>query len=234
MERSPYRPAQVDAGIRLMTASKKGFSAKQLERTLDITYRYRMVHVRIASVRLCALAVLARLVASGKIVEADETYYGPVEKAKRIAPNQQAAAPSPGAARLAPLTSARSSLWSSAAAMSARSMSRCRQGFGHEDRGAKTSLEESRLHTDESKLISAPNERFASHETVKHSVGEYARGDVNPIRRKAISRSSSAACAASISIAERSICIGIWPSSISATITGSSLAIMTGNVQPLR
>jgi hypothetical protein len=38
---------------------------------------------------------------------------------------------------------------------------------------------ESRLHTDESKLYFGSEERFASHETVKHSAKEYVRGDVH-------------------------------------------------------
>ena len=37
---------------------------------------------------------------------------------------------------------------------------------------------ESRLHTDESKLYFGADQRFASHETVKHYIKEYARGDV--------------------------------------------------------
>src|ERR1700674_2094325 len=38
---------------------------------------------------------------------------------------------------------------------------------------------ESRLHTDESRLYTGADEHFASHETVKHSAGEYVRGDVH-------------------------------------------------------
>jgi transposase-like protein len=38
---------------------------------------------------------------------------------------------------------------------------------------------ESRLHTDESNLYTGADKHFASHETVKHSRKEYARGDVN-------------------------------------------------------
>lgn len=38
---------------------------------------------------------------------------------------------------------------------------------------------EARLHTDESKLYHGADQHFASHETVKHSAKEYARGDVN-------------------------------------------------------
>lgn len=38
---------------------------------------------------------------------------------------------------------------------------------------------ESRLHTDESRLYIEVGGEFAAHETVKHSVGEYVRGDVH-------------------------------------------------------
>lgn len=38
---------------------------------------------------------------------------------------------------------------------------------------------ETRLHTDESRLYTGADAYFASHETVKHSAKEYARGDVN-------------------------------------------------------
>ena len=38
---------------------------------------------------------------------------------------------------------------------------------------------ESRLHTDESRLYDFPGAMFKAHETVTHSHGEYARGDVN-------------------------------------------------------
>ena len=38
---------------------------------------------------------------------------------------------------------------------------------------------EARLHTDESRLYAGADTRFAAHETVKHSAGEYVRGDVH-------------------------------------------------------
>ena len=38
---------------------------------------------------------------------------------------------------------------------------------------------ESRLHTDESSLYTGVGKMFAAHETVKHSHGEYVRGDVH-------------------------------------------------------
>jgi len=38
---------------------------------------------------------------------------------------------------------------------------------------------ETRLHTDESKLYTGVDQHFASHETVRHSADEYVRGDVH-------------------------------------------------------
>jgi hypothetical protein len=38
---------------------------------------------------------------------------------------------------------------------------------------------ESRLHTDESRLYSEVGQQFADHQTVRHSAGEYVRGDVH-------------------------------------------------------
>src|SRR4029079_4378816 len=38
---------------------------------------------------------------------------------------------------------------------------------------------EARLHTDESRLYALAPYYFAKHETVKHSAGEYVRGDVH-------------------------------------------------------
>jgi len=37
---------------------------------------------------------------------------------------------------------------------------------------------ESRLHTDESRLYPTVGQEFAAHETVKHTGGEYVRGDI--------------------------------------------------------
>lgn len=61
--------------VHLMCASKKGISAKQLERMLGVTYKtaWFMSH-RIREAMISETA--GRLGGSGKIVEADETYWG--------------------------------------------------------------------------------------------------------------------------------------------------------------
>jgi transposase-like protein len=38
--------------------------------------------------------------------------------------------------------------------------------------------QESAIHTDEARHYTAPGKQFAAHEAVRHSIGEYARGDV--------------------------------------------------------
>ena len=63
----------------LMTASKKGISAHQLHRSLKITYKsaWFLCHRIRESMRTGGLTPMG---GEGKIVEADETYFGEVEK----------------------------------------------------------------------------------------------------------------------------------------------------------
>ena len=65
----------------LLNASKKGVSAHQLHRSLDVDYKsaWFMCHRIREAMRVGGLGPLG---GEGKIVEADETYYGPVDKAK--------------------------------------------------------------------------------------------------------------------------------------------------------
>ena len=52
---------------------------------------------------------------------------------------------------------------------------------------------ETRLHTDESRIYTGAFEHVMEHESVKHSAGEYVRGDVHTNRSEGTFRSSSAA-----------------------------------------
>jgi DNA-binding MltR family transcriptional regulator len=63
--------------------------------------------------------------------------------------------------------------------------------------------------TDESTLYVDAHHFVSTHDSVKHSAEEYVRGDVHTNTIEAISQCSSAGCAASISIAPRSIHNGI-------------------------
>jgi transposase-like protein len=153
--------------VHLMAASKKGISAKQLERMLGVTYKtaWFMSH----RIREAMKADPARMLGgpgSSGIVEADETYWGAatneegIKYPKGIAPKMKIVSlverngdkrsfhvPSVNAATLGPILKAQ-------IAQSARLM------------------------TDEAKYYKKAGQHFASHESVNHSKEEYARGDV--------------------------------------------------------
>ncbi len=160
----------------LAASSKKGFSAHQLHRTLGITYKSAwFMHHRIMEAMREGGLDLPPMGGSGSIVEADETYFGKVENPQPS--DQRYGRPylkgGMGAGKRAIVTLVERG-------GKARSF--------HVPRADKATVSkivmenishESRLHTDESKLYQGANAFFASHETVKHSAKEYARGDVN-------------------------------------------------------
>jgi transposase-like protein len=158
--------------VHLMSASKKGVSAKQLERMLGVTYKtaWFMAHRIREAMKSDNAAMLGGPGSSG-IVEADETFWGVAADAEGIkypAGVQRGSAhkmkivslverdgekrtfhvPNVNAATLGPILHAQ-------IAASARLM------------------------TDEAKYYKQPGKRFANHETTNHSRGEYARGDVH-------------------------------------------------------
>jgi transposase-like protein len=175
MERSHIALHKWVLAFHLLCSSKKGMSAHQLHRTLGITYRsaWFMAH----RIRECMReGGLTPLGGTGKVVEADETYYGNIPEAKR---------------RKFKTTG--------------RPMSKDTRGVGNKravvalvERGGKVRsfhpaiadganvaeivrdniTRETRLHTDESKLYHKVGKDFSAHETVNHSAEEYARGDV--------------------------------------------------------
>lgn len=82
MERSHIALHKWVQAFHLLCSSKKGISAHQLHRTLGITYRsaWFMAH----RIRECMRqGGLAPLGGEGKVVEADETYYGEIPESKR-------------------------------------------------------------------------------------------------------------------------------------------------------
>ena len=78
MERSKIALHKWLQAFHLICSSKKGVSAHQLHRTLDITYEaaWFMAHRIREAMRAGGLAPLG---GGGGIVEADETYYGNVD-----------------------------------------------------------------------------------------------------------------------------------------------------------
>ena len=112
---------------------------------------------------------LAPLGGEGKVVEADETYYGDIPEAKRRSTQDDGRPMSANRQRPAPATSARSSRWWNVAATCAHSMFRPLTSITLSTIVRENIARESRLHTDESSLYTSVGKEFAAHETVKHS-----------------------------------------------------------------
>ena len=173
MERSKIALHKWLQAFHLMCSSKKGVSAHQLHRTLDIGYEaaWFMAHRIREAMRDGGLAPLG---GGGSIVEADETYLGEIDE-PRVSKQRQGRPykrrKHVGTKRtIVSLVERGGSVRSfhapvSDAATVAKIVS---------DNIAR----ETRLHTDESKLYTKIGAEFAAHETVNHSAKEYARGDV--------------------------------------------------------
>ncbi len=217
----------------LMNASKKGVSAHQLHRALGLDYKsaWFMCHRIREAMRSGDLGPLG---GEGKIVEADETYYGPVDKAKvrskttRGRPFTKSGKPGPANKRpIVALVERGGNVRTFHVPVADQATV--------EKIVAENIARESRLHTDESRLYFNAADTFAAHETVHHTSGEYVRYKMaapsTPIQPKATFRSSNAECAASTSTAKRSICIVIWPSLITATIIAWRSATATSTAR---
>jgi transposase-like protein len=157
----------------LMTASKKGISAHQLHRSLKITYKsaWFLCHRIREAMRTGGLAPMG---GSGKIVEADETYFGkpetphvsPQRKGRPYLKGNKVRNSRPIVSLVERGGSVRSFHVPVADAANVAAIVR------------ENVHRESRLHTDESRLYPVVGKEFAAHETVIHSHKEYARGDV--------------------------------------------------------
>ena len=177
----------------LLNASKKGMSAHQLNRALDLDYKsaWFMCHRIREAMRAGGLGPLG---GEGKIVEADETYYGKLETPPYQAATMAVPTRRP---RKGPPTSALSSRWSSAAATSARSM--CRSPIKADrgqDRARKHRQRIAAAHRRKQPLLRRWHDGSLLTKPSNTRAGEYVRYEMatssTPIQRKAISRSSSA------------------------------------------
>jgi transposase-like protein len=175
MERSKIPLNKWLLAMHLMSSSKKGYSAHQLHRTLGITYQsaWFLAHrIREAMKELQP----ETMGGEGKIIEADETYYGKLETPRPR--NPRATKPTKkgkggGAEK--------------------------RVIFGLVERGGtvrtfhvkqatawevrqiivKNASRKSILHTDESRIYTYLSKEFDDHKTVIHSKNEYVRGNVH-------------------------------------------------------
>lgn len=167
-------------GVHLICASKKGMSAVQFQRMLGFkSYRtaWFMLHrIREAMAERGALPPLGGE-GTGGIVEADETYYGKVEnpseyttKGERFRRSKAGKGPSNKRAVVALIERGGKARVFHVATANRASVERI----------VRDNVEKSaRLHTDESRLYGRVGAEFSAHERVRHSAGEYVRGDVH-------------------------------------------------------
>jgi transposase-like protein len=157
----------------LLNASKKGMSAHQLHRALNLDYKsaWFMCHRIREAMRSGTLGPLG---GEGKIVEADETYYGPVEKAKRRTKTTSGRPftkkGKTGPANKRPIVA----LVERGGNVRTFHVPVADQATVEKIVGENIARE-SRLHTDESRLYFNAADTFAAHETVHHTSGEYVR-----------------------------------------------------------
>jgi transposase-like protein len=155
--------------FRLVASSKKGFSAHQLHRTLNITYRsaWFMEHRIREAMRDVNPPPLG---GKDQVVEADETFIGPPDAVFISGKGWQ---------YIRGYQTKRKVIALVERGGKARS-------FHVKDLDAATIRKtlgenvstESRLHTDEAMHYRVPGKEYATHERVNHSIQEYARGDV--------------------------------------------------------
>lgn len=176
MERSKIALNKWLMAFYMMASSKKGCSAHQLHRALGVDYKsaWFLCHRIREAMRDGKLS--GPLGGEGKVVEADETYFGQQET-RRTSP-QRKGRPftkgdnvGPGGKRAIVALVERGGNVRSfhpAVADGATVAAIVRENIARE----------SRLHTDESRLYTKVGADFAAHETVTHSHSEYVRGDV--------------------------------------------------------
>jgi transposase-like protein len=155
-------------GFRLMASSKKGFSAHQLHRTLGVTYKsaWFMAH-RIREAMDDTRPEM--LGGKGRIVEADEMFLGTADPVIVKGKVQ----------RKRGFATKRKVI--SLVERGGRARSIKVEDINQETVArilAENVAPESTLNTDEARHYTKPGKTFAKHESVRHSVGEYARGDV--------------------------------------------------------
>ena len=159
----------------LLCSSKKGISAHQLHRVLEVTYKtaWFMAHRLREAMRDGTALPLG---SEGKVVEADETYYGNWE------PPIDPATGKPHKLLVKP----RGVAYKRAVVALVERGGRARSF--HVDAADKATVSkivtenvtrETQLYTDESRLYHGADKHFAGHEAVKHSVKEYVRGNVH-------------------------------------------------------
>lgn len=162
------------AAFHLMCSSKKGISAHQGHRMLGITYKtaWFMWHRIREAMKRGGLSNVPPMGGKGKVVEADETYFGELPEHKApIRNNPDRPKFGPGHKRAIVSLVERGGEVRSFYAGKATVIEVSKIVRENIDR-------ETRLHTDESMVYRKVGREFAAHERVNHGQKEYARGDV--------------------------------------------------------
>ena len=152
----------------LMASSKKGISSHQLHRILEVTYKtaWFMTHRLREAMRELNIEPMG---GEGKTVEADETYFGGLEKnkhaSKRVPHSQGGANKEVVFSLVERGGKVRSHHVQHVTAETLRPIL-------NEQLHAAT-----RLMTDEARQYKPLGKAFAEHHTVNHGIGEYVRGD---------------------------------------------------------
>jgi transposase-like protein len=173
LERSKIPLTKWVAALFLMTASKKGVSAHQVHRMLGISYKstWFLMHRLREAMRTGGLEPLG---GEGKVVEADETYFGKADvstpsKSRYGRPYLKKGKHKNNRPIVA-LVERGGKVRSFHVAVATKS--------NVSQIVRENVAKESRLMTDESNLYKDLTGDFASHDTVKHSTGEYVRGEI--------------------------------------------------------
>jgi len=172
-ERSKIPLTKWLAALFLMTASKKGVSAHQVHRMLGVSYKstWFMMHRLREAMRQGGLEPLG---GRGKVVEADETYFGRAEE-MHVSPKRKGR----------PFTK-RGHVFNNRPILALVERGGQVRSFhvAVADQATVCNIvrenvdRDSHVHTDESKLYSHGLMEVRRHMRVKHTAGEYVRGDV--------------------------------------------------------
>ena len=172
-ERSKIPLTKWLAALFLMTASKKGVSAHQVHRMLGVSYKstWFMMHRLREAMRTGGLEPLG---GHGKVVEADETYFGRAEE-MHVSPQRKGRSYT----KRGKIFNNRPILALIERGGSVRSFHVAVADQSTVCKIVRENVDnESDLHTDESRLYVKGLMDVQRHRRVKHTAGEYVRGDV--------------------------------------------------------
>lgn len=175
MERSHAKLTLWAMAFHMYAASKKGFTAMQLQRHLGCQYNTAwFLHHRVMEAMRRGGLDLPPMGGPGQIVEVDEAYHGEVAEAR--VSKQRRGRPYKRANHFGTKRAIVSLVERGG---NVRSFHVPTADAGTVANIVRENVHrESRLQTDESKLYTAVGREFAAHETVNHGAKEYARGDV--------------------------------------------------------